>query len=524
MNVSLPRSGENDPLFKSHATEIFNVIGGASATEIAKAKQQADKIFKSDSTQLQGDDVIIWNKMRINFLLKKDPLPHDIEQFKNLFDSVKKIEVMSDNEKTKLYKRLESMFRGIEHVDTDEAWMQRADILDAMDVLMQKYPDLEPLKAVPNPEGEQWRPDTIPLVPQHKVKTAVDSYKADDTEKKTVQSLKTVMGDKLTGEYTGAAKMVQKLTSRNSSLFRLFYKLIARVVTKFMGVTKRLEITEPRRAKKISSTSRGLGITSTEVLIRKTKNVTNIKRNEKEKWVEEYRGPRFLFGQSIREFKNFNEWFKRDLSDEARVLYLEGAVAKEEKLTAKFGPPEQGENRVVVSNSDSRHRYESLAPNEFGNAQMISGKVLNEEGVEVAKSSGDSSEYYEDSYAFTNKNLFGRTNNDPIEPVALPTNQVVELKSRTNELKVIKEYDQDPTKAIAKIKKNKDCKKVIVAAQHELLGSMYRLFDQTGLALNQKFSLEIQTYDSSGVVLMNKFYSWRVLQIKEKRREMTTDE
>jgi phosphatidylserine decarboxylase len=201
-----------------------------------------------------------------------------------------------------------------------------------------------------------------------------------------------------------------------------------------------------------------------------------------------YRGPKYLFGKSVHDYRRINDWFKRDLTKNGRREFLKSAVAKENKLAEKFGDP-QDASRLVISNSNSRLRFERLSPQEFGKPQILTGKVLNPEAEETAQKGQDDPAYYQERYAFSNKNLFGRKSTDSMAIRDIP----IKLRRKYQEkqgrlIKLKQEQAKHPHGLFAIIRSvrihrlENQLKKdpLIKAGKHEFLGGLYRFCERSG--------------------------------------------
>ncbi|CCB91351.1 putative uncharacterized protein [Waddlia chondrophila 2032/99] len=380
-------------------------------------------------------------KERIDKMLLASPSRY---QFRGLsYQVAQSIKNLSPNQRKELYSSIEKAFRLVEHEDSNSAWIQRADLLDAIDVLVEDSSgELKPMLAT-SVEKQRKNKEDVPLVPYKQIKEA--------TIIKTEQMRKKIVSDKkielepldpvMVFEHSKAAKSVKKLTSREIRMEN-FLSVVYRTLTYVLGKYQANKLFGSARF--LASMSRQLEIESSEYLVRKEKD----EKTGEKKLVGYYRGPKFLFGKSVHEYSNRNEWFKRSLTSAATAEYLQGVEVKEAKLTAKYGPSGQV-SRLVVANSDSRIRHHVLNPDEFGKTQELTGKVLNVEAEKEAKSKGDSAAYYSEKYKFSTKNLVGRENDDSMEIQTIS-------------------------------KKMKNSEKLYVAAQHELLGGLWRAFDRQG--------------------------------------------
>lgn len=394
----------------------------------------------------------------------------------------------------KLYEAIEAEFRKIEFTDTNAAWVQRADLLDAIDKLVELDPSLKPMKAN-EPPTKDWAEAAVPLVPYKLMKKVNDAAQAARTGKEFRDSDDAKIVEV---EHTGTAAMVQKFSRQNNpfkSIFLGIYRILTMVLGKLYYRPLRGDESE-----KIAGFSRGMGIRSTELLMKKGSADAH-----NEKVFGYYRGPKYLFGQSIHKYHTINDWFIRKLTDPGTEEYLESVVAKESKLTANYGEPDKSDDgtnisRLVIANSDSRVRQRVLIADEFGVPQELTGKVLSDEAAIQAGAWNDNPTFYKEKYKYTTKNAIGRENDDPIE-------------INSADIKAIQKKIENNSEKIEKLKKNLDSLKtrsklnprnfllmkkvefqikrlnsrnkklsgqLVIGAQHELLGGMWRAFNRRG--------------------------------------------
>jgi phosphatidylserine decarboxylase len=382
-------------------------------------------VIKNTGSRSGGVSVIDWDNIFSPSQLV------DRNYFKGLSYTV---DELKEDDLPKLYEHVEKSFRSIEHSSGVESWIQRGDLLDTIDALVKKDPKKFKHLNPNNPEVKpEFKPSSIALV-----------------DIKTVKAVNKVLGDQsitnldelkdkfdILPENSKTAQIIHQATKQDSVVLNFFFRLIERIMTAVLGfIFKRPSLTSHQVAS-IASASIDMNIKPTETLVIKNENESK----------NEYRGPTFLFGKSLHEFKTVNDWFKRSLTKEATKLYVAKAELKESSLSLKYGPEKDDVSRVVISNSDSRLRFHDIEPGNFGSSYELTGKVLNPEAEFLAKNKGENPVYYEDKYKFSPKNLLGRLDSDPM--------------------------------GITSIDTQKGDKKVI-AAQHELLGGMYRAFDRRG--------------------------------------------
>ncbi len=409
---------------------------------------------------------------------------HKATKFKDLYDLIAAKDLDTEEQKF-VYNLLEGEFRKIENEKTSQAWVQRADLLDAIDLLVKKYshshlPLLSIRLATPAPEKLKWKEGTVPLVPYNKIKEAARKLYGlaiHTLALRSIDDVQAYLQDEVVGEYTSTAKMIRTMTTRESwvgKIFSLFYRLLTSSLGKFYNhpafFSKTLD--------QISQFSQKMGIQSIEILTQKV-----IGENENKEYQFYYRGPRYLFGQSIHDYRTVNDWFKRDLTPEARQEFLNRVNYKEDKLVKRYGEAEQGESRIVISNADARLRLHEIKAGEFGKPQLLTGKVLNSESEQKAKIKKDNPTYYTEKYQFTTKNLLGRASDDSMMPCELAANQIKELTQQTKKLKKARGKTKNPkeqAKLAKRVIKQKNTQELLNQAQHELLGGMYRAFQREG--------------------------------------------
>lgn len=190
-----------------------------------------------------------------------------------------------------------------------------------------------------------------------------------------------------------------------------------------------------------------------------------------------------MFGKSIHEYKTMNDWFKRDLTEIARAEYLANVDLKEEKLKQKYGEESFGEgSAVVISNSDCRLRFHEIEKRGLDIPQELTGKVLNPEAAAKAEESGDNPAYYANKYLFRVKNLLGRDADDEMKPKGLSADKIAQFSQRVDKAEITfagaDKAQKDKAKKAAL--KEKNTQEVLNHAMHELLGGVYRIFDEEG--------------------------------------------
>ncbi|WP_068468737.1 phosphatidylserine decarboxylase [Candidatus Protochlamydia phocaeensis] len=436
------------------------------AQRILTQEAEADRSSSLDQAKGPADLLI-----KITALINK-PLSSAV-QFKDLYQLIVDYD-FNGPERAYIYQLLESKFREIEFDPSSRAWVQRADLLDALDVFIKKYPEHPPLPIKPVPTGEMpWKEGTVPLVPYSKMKQATDKLRAlGPRQLNTLSDVQRELSDVFAAEYTSTAKIMQKLTRRHlvgASLLKGFYRFLTRV----LGIFYNQPYFFGKTLDQIARFSRKMGIQSIEVLSKKVSTIEGVKTEQ-----FYYRGPRYLFGQSVYEYKTVNDWFKRDLTPEAREAYLGKVISKERKLEAMYGATEA--SRIVISNADARLRFKELSSDQFDELQELTGKALNQEAVGQAQLKRDDPTYYAEKYKFSIKNLLGREANDSMLPTRLTDQQRSELNGQLDRLQTADLKEEAAMKLKQSILKKSNTRTLFKQAQHELLAGMYRALKSEG--------------------------------------------
>lgn len=438
--------------------------------EVAQGRLQKAKEFLSKITSkepLQFDDIqrIIENSSK------------NSKKYKDFYNIVASGKLDSLQEE-KAYDLISKAFEAIEHDQSPRAWVQKADLLDAIDELVRIDPSrFSPIKITPKKEfDDKWDDADIPLIPLSKAGDATERIVEARTKEVAQDSLNSKEKETLRGlereglvvkESTKTAKFVQKVTRRDfkgAFLLGGFFRLLTRIVGFHYGSPPWFGNTLDTIAK----VSKDMGISSIKEVAMK------VSDSEKEEFY--YRGPRFLFGHSVHDYKSVNEWFVRDLTKEARALHLEKADNLSADIDRRYGKSEEPYSRVGIFNSDCRVRVHKIEAGKFGEERELTGKVLSRKAEEEAISKRDNSRYYEDEYMYSAKNLVGRETEDDMAPRALSDESVNLLKRAA---RIVAEAESSVTS-----KNQKDAlklgEKAIKNAQHELLGFFYRGFEEGG--------------------------------------------
>ena len=335
-------------------------------------------------------------------------------KYQELFSLVSRLEnTTSHQEVTSIYQELTTAFRGIEHAQESVDWAQKADLMDAIDLLVEKFqttfPDIQPLEIQPENGSVPTPPAAVPLLPYAQIRSLKNRTMQENY--KDLPSLQKDLGDSLVFENTGmAGRAVQFLTKQRrvqstAYVFGLFYRIFTRLIGWAYSRSSRMH----SPLKRIVNAAKKMGIRPVEILAKQVYDQTNSKFY--------YRGPRHLFGKSIHAFTSIDDFFRRDLTDSAREEYLGKARQMEEAIFSHYGPPSQSAiSRVAISNADCRVRVRELT--DFSTAQEIVGKVLTKESAETAAVEDPS--YYLGTYAFTTKQLLGLDRTETLEARPLP--------------------------------------------------------------------------------------------------------
>ncbi|MDR3624813.1 MAG: phosphatidylserine decarboxylase [Chlamydiales bacterium] len=352
---------------------------------------------------------------------------------------VNDLQNLGNEELQEAYSAIEKAFRAVEHKKSISAWIQQGDLLDAIDFLVKKscgkLSFLRVSRGLITDANEEKR--DVLLIPYGKIRAINERVASSSFH--SFQHIYQELKGELAVESSDVAKQVIKIVTRqNIPFFKRVIQFILYIITCILGFYYRRKSS----LEKIAKVSLGLNITPFEMLERKM-----YKMDGSTEDVLEYRGPKTLFGKSLKEFQQVNEWFARDLITEARALYTEKAIRKEVSLDIKYGPMEKG-SRVVIANADSRLRFHIIEKDQFGESFELTGKVLSHESALLAKAVSDNPIYYQESHKFSTKHLLGRTTEDSMRPKKLPEAQNGKLFVRE--------------------------------AQHELLGAAFRFFDKRG--------------------------------------------
>lgn len=400
-----------------------------------------------------------------------------LKKYEGLYALVHTSQLDSSKEVQSVYKKIEAKFTELEFLNSPAAWAQKADLLDALDLLIDKYPHahLEPIQIGTPPDTAPWRTGSVPLVPYSHLKTAIEKMEnalgktaeVGTRRFKDMHALEDSLKGIAVGEHSGTAgNIIRGLTSqkRNPHLAPVF-GAIYRFMTRMIGWAYKNPALIGSNLSKIAKASRGMGIQPMEILSRKLADDGGE--------VFFYRGPRYLFDphKSIHQYKTVDEWFGRDLTPRARRDYLNKVRRMEKDLTASYGADPKGASRVVISNSDSRVRVKQIEGEDFSKPQDIVGKVLSAEAEEEAHQNKDNPAYYLESYQFNTNNLLGLKTQDNLQPGKL-------------EQKKIKAFQSAVTKTGAgahrEITQERDHEQLILDAQRELLAGMARTFQREG--------------------------------------------
>lgn len=439
--------------------------GEVAQGRLQKARDFLSKITSKEPLQFGDIQRIIENSSK------------NSKKYKDFYNIVTSGKLDSLQEK-KAYDFISEAFRAIEHDQSPRAWVQKADLLDAIDALVLKDPSrFSPIKITPKKDfDEKWDEADIPLIPLSKAFDATERIADARTREVAQDSLTPKEKETLRGlekeglvvkESTKTAKFVQKVTRRDfrgAALLGGFFRLLTRIVGFHYGSPPWFGNT----LDSIAKVSQDMGISSIKEVAMK------VSEPEKEEFY--YRGPRFLFGHSVHDYKSVNEWFVRDLTDEARALHLEKANNLSSDIDRRYGKLEEPYSRVGIFNSDCRVRVHKIEAGKFGEERELTGKVLSRKAEEEAISKRDNARYYEEEYMFSAKNLVGRETDDDVAPRAL-SNESVDLLKRAARILAEREPSTTP-------KNQKDAlklgEKAIKNAQHELLGFFYRSFEEEG--------------------------------------------
>lgn len=388
------------PLGKPSTSKGSFVSGASSPTQL-----NISQIVQETSNLLDVKSLSILENIH-NRLKSSSKLP---SHFKDLDLSIEELKpsikagALTKEQSEEIYIKLKEKFKAIASIDSSYTWIQRADLLDALDRLIELCPYFSHLEVQPNSDvNTSWKEATIPLVPYSKIEQVTDRIGKEALKMRDVSDVQKKLKMDVMGEYTGLAKTIRRVSARELSFLGSIMNFFYRILTKFAGFLnqRRAGITE------IADMSRKVGIRSFEILYKKT--------SDADKGVFYYRGPKYLFGRSIHAFGSVNDWFKRDLTPKARQSYLTKATDEAKSLEKSFGSLVKG-SPLIISNSDCRLRFHRLEPGSFGQPQELTGKVLSNEAEAESRRKNDDSTYYAEKYKFTTKNLLGRESSDSME-------------------------------------------------------------------------------------------------------------
>ena len=400
-----------------------------------------------------------------------------LKKYEGLYALVEASQLDSSTEVLSAHQKIQTKFKEIEFHDSLAAWAQKADLLDALDLLIDKYPHahLEPIQISTRSDTGAWRAGSVPLVPYSHLKTAIETMESalDKTAEvgtrqfTDMRALEDTLKGIAVGEHSGTTgNVIRGLTSqkRNPHLAPVF-GAIYRFMTRMIGWAYKNPALIGSNLSKIAKASKGMGIQPMEILSRKL-------ADDKGE-VFFYRGPRYLFdpNKSIHQYTTVDEWFGRDLTPRARRDYLSKVRRMEKDLTASYGADPEGASRVVISNSDSRVRVKQIEGKDFSKPQDIVGKVLSAEAEEEAHQNKDNPAYYLESYQFNTNNLLGLKTQDNLEPGTLKQEKIEAFQSAVA---------QTEGRTTPEITKESDHQQLILDAQRELLAGMARTFQREG--------------------------------------------
>lgn len=373
----------------------------------------------------------------------------------------------------KAYLEISSVFRMIEHNNSTKAWVHKADLLDALDILIDKFPhaQLKPIEIIPPKIPIRWAKGAIPIIPYSKLENATKhiqnsrtkNISPEDQVLRSRDDLQQILLGIAEPEYSGkSGDMIRILTKQKFSSAEKVFGAFYRTMTSLIGFIYKSPNLTGSNIKKIAKASKAMGIAPIEVLSRKLVD----DKGE----VFFYRGPRYLFNanKSIHEYRTVDEWFGRDLTRRARKDYLNKVRILEKSITNQYGPDQDRASRIVISNSDCRIRVTSLE--NFVAPQEIVGKVLSKEAALHAEQNQDTPIYYQDTYLFNVKNLLRMEKDDNLTPHLMNSSKIESFKQEKIQVKKKKN-----TKAILKRHES-----LLIDAQKELLATAARTFQEEG--------------------------------------------
>ncbi|GAB4234663.1 MAG: hypothetical protein Tsb0021_13980 [Chlamydiales bacterium] len=335
---------------------------------------------------------------------------------------------LSNDKKKDIYKGLISKFREIEFENSNDAWIEKAYILDAIDLFVDKdqFDKLTVAESTYEPDLSKGKL----FIPYHNI-SKIKKVAKDRQEFVTNNAAY------LEVEYTKTTKLVKFFSKRNI-IINFASSITNRITTKVVGILYNRNV----NVKKLAKAARGMGIKSVEVL------------HEGNKMY--YRGPKFLFGRQLHEYATVTDFFIRDWTQQARGAYLKDVDMKELELRKKHGIYSE-ENQYAISAADARNRIRLIEKGELDRDFELTGKVLNTSAEKKAKKNKDNSTYYSGKYLYNLKNLFGKEKSDTME--------------------------LDPN-----VSNVKDETQKIILAQHEILKGMYHLLEEGAVQVVQRLA------------------------------------
>lgn len=437
-----------------------------------------------------------------------------ISSFRKLSDEISKLDpTTSKAEIQEIYSQAIEQFEKIRFLDTPQAWVQRADLLDVIDSIqawinkavrdngrtefeLKDFPSPE-FKIDPNQSKKPWKEATVPIIPYNNIddinRLGVNALHS--LHKSNIHGVQQELGDKVVGEHTSTAKYVRIFAK--ATRFAWFLDVIYRILTSLAGKKNMQVVT----TLDIATTAKNLGISSIEAVY--TKSVDDV-------GTMRMHGPKFLFGTSVWDYESVNAFFTRDLSDEARTKYLAKTQNEIEELTRKYYHNETKVSLLAISNADAQVRITPLEPDDIKTSRKLTGKVLSNEAAKEAQKAGDNPAYYTEAYRFNMNELVGRFRNDTLQPRPVEGTAIFKKLQDFTEASQDLGEAEEPLELDEKLRKvnelkntilkNKNVQKDINFAQHELLGGALRdYFQKEGAVevIQRLATFNVHNYTSS---------------------------
>lgn len=322
------------------------------------------------------------------------------------------------------YQVLKQLFRFYEHPPSIKKkkkaaqevlfFLNRAYLLDQLDLWVEAHPErYQSPKVTPRSPLLEEQEHALFLKGARKGAAPLLSYE-------TVLKLGQDKGTPLPGffdlqtqlqwEYAPTAPLIEKAVE-GKPIYSLYNKkFIQRALTGISG----LSLKQPTDLQHLAKRSCSLGVRSVEAVCLR------------EGTEKVYRGPRYLFGKPVHEYPDFNAWFARDLTPQARKAYLFNFEKKKQEVASQFQRPlakPWATDPFAISVADARLRFFSVPRGSLVKSHhFLRGKVLGKAARKHAQATGDNPYYYTGDHPFRDLEVFGMQDvSDSKLPLSLPT-------------------------------------------------------------------------------------------------------